>query len=62
MDPILDKLDGNKTYLALVGLFVLWLGWVFQLWTLDQVKELLALNGIFLGLATRSALKKIEVE
>ena len=53
-------LDGNKFYLGMAVMFVLWLGWVFGWWSLEQVKELLALDGVFLGFAWRSAVKKLE--
>lgn len=57
---LLKLLDGYKFYLGILLAFVLWLGWVFGVWTLEQVKELLALDGIFLGFAWRSAVKKLE--
>lgn len=61
LQSLLELLDGKKFYLALLAGFILWLGWVLGWWTLEQVQELLALDGLFLGLAWRSAHKKAEL-
>ena len=58
--PLLEYIYGWKVYIGLAFGFVLWLGWVVGWWSLDQVKELVALDGLFLGLGVRSAMKKME--
>ena len=62
MDKLRDFvefMEGKKFYLGLVFAFALWLGWVQGWWSLEEVKALLALDGIFLGWAWRSAVSKI---
>ena len=57
---LLEVIDGYKSYLLVLSAVVLWLGVVFNVWSLDQVKELFALLGILGVGAFRSALKKLE--
>lgn len=51
-------IDGHKTDILVVAGVALWLGIIADLWTMDDVKELLVLLGM-LGVATfRDALRK----
>lgn len=50
MQKILDALRGFKTYIICFVAGILWLGTVFQVWTIENVKELFGLLAI-LGVA-----------
>ena len=57
---LLTTLQGYKTYILVLVAFVLWLGMVFNWWTMEQVDKLFGLLTI-LGIgAFRSTLKKLE--
>lgn len=59
MQNLREMLDGHKTYIICLIAGVLWLGTVFQIWTMEQVKELLTLLGILGVAAVRSAINKV---
>lgn len=60
LKSLCDFIDGYKFYAGLTFGFILWLGYVWDIWTLSQIKELMALDGLFLGWSFRSAMKKLE--
>lgn len=55
-----DFLEGKKTYLVCLAGFVLWIGFVFDWWTMDEIQELLVLLGSLGVYSLRSAIKKVE--
>jgi len=54
----MTAIDGHKTDLLVVAGIILWLGWVYGLWTMDQIKELPALLTLLGVAAFRDALRK----
>lgn len=56
----MNILDGYKTYLLVLAASLLWLGIVFNIWTMDQIQNLLVILGILGVGAMRSAIDKIN--
>ena len=57
---ILEKIDGYKTYIALVLALVLIALKALEILTPEQFNLLIKFDAVFLGIGVRSALKKLE--
>jgi hypothetical protein len=57
---MLKALKGYKTYILVVCALALWLGTIFEFWSMEQIQNLLVLLGI-LGVGTvRSAIEETK--